>query len=127
MDTALFSKLHKINYLAAELDALYHQAALKLGMPDSVMCVLYAIHDNGEKCLLSEIYKQSGVKLSIPPSENWNARESSTLKSIRAGQKWSALPIRAGSMRTGRSSACSMPKSARWKRGRPRKLTRTLP
>ena len=61
MDTALFNKLHKINYLAAELDALYHQAALKLGMPDSVMCVLYAIHDNGEKCLLSEIYKQSGV------------------------------------------------------------------
>ena len=61
MNTKLFDKIHKINYLAAELDALYHQASLKIGMADSVMCVLYAIHENGESCLLSDIYKQSGI------------------------------------------------------------------
>ena len=61
MNTILFEKIHKLNYLATELDAAYHQAALKLGMSDSVMCVLYAIYDNGEGCLLSEIYKQSGI------------------------------------------------------------------
>lgn len=61
MNTALFDKIHKINYLATELDALYHRAALKLGMSDSVMCILYTIYDNGDSCLLSEIYKQSGI------------------------------------------------------------------
>lgn len=61
MNTALSEKIHRINNLASELNALYHQAALKIGISDSVMCVLYAIHDNGESCLLSEIYKQSGI------------------------------------------------------------------
>lgn len=61
MNTILFEKIHKINYLIAELDALYHQASLRIGVADSVMCVLYAIHDNGESCLLSDIYKQSGI------------------------------------------------------------------
>lgn len=61
MNTSLFEKIHKINYLTAELDALYHQASLKIGLADSAMCVLYAIHDNGESCLLSDIYKQFGI------------------------------------------------------------------
>ena len=61
MNTKIFDKIHKINYLTAEMDALYHQASLKIGMADSVTCVLYAIHDNGESCLLSDIYKQSGI------------------------------------------------------------------
>lgn len=61
MNTSLFEKIHKINYLTAEMNALYHQASLKIGLADSVMCVLYAIHDNGESCLLSDIYKQSGI------------------------------------------------------------------
>ncbi len=61
MNTALSEKIHRINNLSTELNALYHQAALKIGVSDSVMCVLYAIQDNGESCLLSEIYKQSGI------------------------------------------------------------------
>ena len=61
MNNNLVEKIHRLNYLCTELNAVYHQAALKLGMPDSVMCVLYAIHDNGENCLLSVVYKQSGV------------------------------------------------------------------
>ena len=61
MNKHLVEKIHRLNYLCTELNAVYHQAALKLDMPDSVMCVLYAIHDNGENCLLSVVYKQSGV------------------------------------------------------------------
>ncbi len=53
--------MHRINYLNAELNALYHQASLKLGLTDSASIVLYTIYDNGENCLLSDIYKQSGV------------------------------------------------------------------
>lgn len=54
-------QVHRINYLSAEMDAIYHQAALKIGLADSAMRVLYTIHDNGEWCLLSDIYKQTGI------------------------------------------------------------------
>ncbi len=61
MKKKICSKIHRINYLNAELNALYHHASLKLGLTDSVSMVLYTIYDNGENCLLSDIYKQSGV------------------------------------------------------------------
>ncbi len=61
METKICSIMHRINYLNAELNALYHQASLKLGLTDSASIVLYAIYDNGENCLLSDIYKQSGI------------------------------------------------------------------
>lgn len=61
MKTKICDKIHRINYLNAELNALYHHASLKLGLTDSASIVLYTIYDNGEACLLSDIYKQSGV------------------------------------------------------------------
>lgn len=61
MDKKISARIHRINYLNAELNALYHNASLKLGLTDSASIVLYTIYDNGENCLLSEIYKQSGI------------------------------------------------------------------
>lgn len=61
MKAEICSRIHRINYLIAELNALYHHASLKLGLTDSASIVLYTIYDNGENCLLSDIYKQSGV------------------------------------------------------------------
>lgn len=61
METKIYNKIHRINYLNAELDSLYHQASLRLGLTDSASIVLYTIYDNGENCLLSDIYKQSGI------------------------------------------------------------------
>ena len=55
------SEIKRINYLTNELDALYHKSALKLGIADSVCIVLYTIYDSGNECLLTEIYKQSGI------------------------------------------------------------------
>jgi len=54
-------ELHQINYLTSEMDALYHKSSLKLGITDSVSIVLYSIHDAGESCLLSDIYKRTGI------------------------------------------------------------------
>ncbi len=61
MKKDIFEKIHRINYLNAEIDALYHTASLKIGLSDSASIVLYTIYDNGESCLLSDIYKQSGI------------------------------------------------------------------
>jgi len=43
------------------MEALYHQASLKLGITDSVSIVLYTIYNTGENCLLSDVYKKSGT------------------------------------------------------------------
>ena len=53
--------IHKVNYLSVEIESLYHQAALKIGLTDSAMLILYHLYDNGGSCLLSNIYKQSGT------------------------------------------------------------------
>lgn len=54
-------EIHRINYLTSELQSIYHQSSVKLGISDSVSTVLYAIYDAGEACLLSDIYKNSGI------------------------------------------------------------------
>lgn len=53
--------IHQINYLTAELNSLYHHAALIFGFSDSVMQVLYYLRDHGHCCLLKDIYKQCGT------------------------------------------------------------------
>lgn len=53
-------KLKRFNYLSGEIEAVYHEAALKFGLSDSAMLVLYAICNNGENCLLSDIIHLSG-------------------------------------------------------------------
>lgn len=55
------NEIHRINYLTSEMEAIYHQASLKLGITDSVSIVLYTIYDTGYECLLSDIYKKSGI------------------------------------------------------------------
>lgn len=48
-------------YLTSEIDGAYHEAALKLGVSDSALLILYIICLNGEECPLSEIVKLSGI------------------------------------------------------------------
>lgn len=55
------NELKRFNYLANEIDAVYHEAALKLGLSDSAMLILYTICNNGAECLLSDITKLSGI------------------------------------------------------------------
>ena len=61
MKKKYISEIKRINYLTNELDSLYHKSSLKLGIADSVSIVLYTIYDSGNECLLTEIYKQSGI------------------------------------------------------------------
>lgn len=56
-----YDKVHKVNCLSHDMDALYHQAARKLGVSDSVLCILYMIYEKGDGCLLYDICTQSGI------------------------------------------------------------------
>ncbi len=54
-------EMKRYNYLIGEMEAAYHEAALKLGLSDSAMRILYAICDNGEGCPLQDISIYTGV------------------------------------------------------------------
>ncbi len=57
----IMEHLHRINYLSAEINSLYHQAALKLGLADSAMYILYMLYDNEGSCMLADMSKASGI------------------------------------------------------------------
>lgn len=61
MKNTYYDKVQRVNCLTNDLDALYHQAARKMGISDSVLIVLYMIHEKGDGCLLYEICKGSGI------------------------------------------------------------------
>lgn len=56
-----YQKVKRYNYVMNEINAIYHDAAVRMGISDSVQNILYAICENGESCLQSEIYKQTGI------------------------------------------------------------------
>lgn len=52
--------MYRINCLAREPDSV-HQAALKMGMSDSVMFVMYIVYQGKGRCLLHDIRKNTGI------------------------------------------------------------------
>lgn len=61
MRTHFSKELRRYNYLYNEIDAVYHELSLKLGLSDSSMLILYTICDYGDSCLLQDIYGNSGI------------------------------------------------------------------
>ena len=57
--------MYRINCLAWELDSIYHQAALKMGMSDSVMFMMYIVYQGGGRCPLHDIRKNTGISLRL--------------------------------------------------------------
>ena len=53
--------MYRMNCLASDLDSLYHHAAQKIGVSDSVMFVLYSLYENKGMILLNDIRKITGI------------------------------------------------------------------
>ena len=56
-----YLKAGEYTHLSGEINSLYHEAAVKMGVSDSVMNILYIICENGNQCLQSEISKLTGI------------------------------------------------------------------
>lgn len=54
-------ELKRFNSLLTELNGAYHDAAVKLGLSDSAMGVLYALCHYGGSCPLAQIVRFSGI------------------------------------------------------------------
>lgn len=61
MEVHISKELKRFDHLIGEIDGLYHDAAVALGVPDSVMGVLYTVCAKGERCPLRDICRQSGM------------------------------------------------------------------
>lgn len=55
--------LKRFNHLLSETDAAYHEASARLGLPDSVMQILYTVCDygGGFRCPLREVCIRTGI------------------------------------------------------------------
>ena len=56
-----YLKAGQYTYLAGEINALYHEAAVKMGISDSVQNVLYVLCEKDGKCMQSEVSKLTGI------------------------------------------------------------------
>ena len=54
-------EMHRFTYLLGETDNTYHELALKVGLSDSAMLVLYTLSDMGGECSLQTICSFSGL------------------------------------------------------------------
>lgn len=53
--------LNRINLIMSETDGAYHDAALRLGLSDSALRILYAIRTQGSSCELSLLPRLTGL------------------------------------------------------------------
>lgn len=53
--------LKRFNIIVTEIDNCYHMAALKMGVSDSVMEILYVMYSWEDGCKQSDIYKSTGT------------------------------------------------------------------
>lgn len=64
-ETTLFedenTRMRRYNHLLGELQAVYHEASVRLGVSDSVSIILYTICDEGGQCPIHTICRQSGL------------------------------------------------------------------
>lgn len=61
MNISYFDKIRRLNCLANDTEAIYHQAAVKLNISDSALLILYVLHEQGDTCLLGDIGKLTGI------------------------------------------------------------------
>lgn len=61
MKKIITEPMRRFNLLTTEIDRAYHEAAVKLGLSDSAMLVLYTACCNGGECLLNDITIMSGA------------------------------------------------------------------
>lgn len=55
------NEMKRFNYLTSELNAAYHEAAVKLGLSDSAMQILYTVCSFGSSCLISDVCRLTGI------------------------------------------------------------------
>ena len=54
-------RMREYTHISGEISSLYHEVAVKIGISDSAMDILYVICANGSRCLQAELCKLTGM------------------------------------------------------------------
>ena len=57
----MYSAFKEFYNLLSQVNSVYHDAALKLGLTDSELDILYSINEHGSGCNQSIFYKETGT------------------------------------------------------------------
>ena len=79
MKPCVSEQLQYYNLLTSEIDEAYHNAALKLGLSDSAMVILYTLCSRENPCPLLEIARLTGISRQTIPlghKKSWRPRGS---------------------------------------------------
>lgn len=55
------TKLRELNGIMGRISSAYHEAAVRMGISDSVRDIFYVLCDKGSGCLQSVLYKETGM------------------------------------------------------------------
>lgn len=61
MEHLLSQNMKRCNHQQGEIEAAYHEAALKFGLADSTQLILYTICYLGDNCPLGDIVRMTGI------------------------------------------------------------------
>lgn len=61
MEYTFSNNMKRCNHQQGEIEAVYHDAALKFGLADSTQFILYTICYLGDNCPLSEVVRMTGI------------------------------------------------------------------
>lgn len=61
MAKVLIETMQRFNNLSTEIDAAYHSAAMRLGLSDSAMAILYNLLAAGGECMICDIIQLTGI------------------------------------------------------------------
>lgn len=92
-------EMRRFNYLVGEIDSLYHEAALRIGLSDSAFAVLYTVCNEGS-CGISDVCRLTGVsKQTVNSALRKLEREGViTLEALDGKQKRIALTAKGSRM-----------------------------
>ena len=62
MEPGRISDFRRINFMLMSISGLYHEAVVRFGLTDSVAMLLHYLDDHGDRCPLSSIYKNTGIR-----------------------------------------------------------------
>lgn len=60
----VYEKARMYAYLSAEITSLYHEAAVKIGISDTVLNILYVLCEKEGQCLQRDIFRLTGISRS---------------------------------------------------------------
>lgn len=79
-------KLNELYNILGSIDSLYRDAAIKLGVTDTEMNILYVMYYEGSGCNQSRLYKKTGITKSTINSALHKMQERGLIE-LRAGEK----------------------------------------